>query len=141
MLTGVETAGLVLATLPLFISAFEHYNDGLEPIKAFWDIDRQLPIQIRRLRNQHVHFEQTLRILLAQIVEADEVEEMIAAPNSGIWKTVEMLERLESRLQESCNAYQDTVDHMEEIMKRIAKDFKMDHSERVRQGPAPPRSP
>jgi hypothetical protein len=49
MLTGVETTGLVLAALPLFISAFEHYNDGLEPIKAFWDIDRLLPIQIRRL--------------------------------------------------------------------------------------------
>lgn len=30
MLTGVETAGLVLAVLPLFISAFEHYNDGKE---------------------------------------------------------------------------------------------------------------
>ncbi|KAI9764814.1 MAG: hypothetical protein M1839_005706 [Geoglossum umbratile] len=131
MLTGVETAGLVLAVLPLFISALEHYNDGLEPIKAFWDIDHQLPIQIRRLRNQHVHFEQTLRILLAQLVEADEVEEMIAAPNSGIWKTVEIQERLERRLQESYNAYQDTVNHMEEIMKRIAKDFRIDHSERA----------
>lgn len=95
MLTGVETAGLVLAVLPLFISAFEHYNDGLEPIKAFWDIDRLLPIQIRRLRNQHVHYEQTLRILLAQIVDRNEVEEMIAAPNSDIWKTPDMQERLE----------------------------------------------
>lgn len=95
MLTGIETAGLVLGILPLFISAFEHYNDGLEPIKAFWDIDRLLPIQIRRLRNQHVHYEQTLRILLAQIVDRNEVEEMIAAPNSDIWKTPDMQERLE----------------------------------------------
>lgn len=133
MLTGVETAGIVLAVLPLFISAFEHYNNGLDPIKAFWDIDRLLPIQIRRLRNQHVHFEQTLRILLAQIVNADEVEDMIAAPNSDIWKTPEMQERLEQLLQESYNAYQDTIIHIEEIMKKIAKDFKIDHSERVRE--------
>ena len=132
MLTGVETAGIVLAVLPLFISAFEHYSDGLEPIKAFWEIDRLLPIQIRRLRNQHVHFEQTLRILLSQIVDADEVEEMIAAPNSDVWKTPEMQARLEQQLQESYNAYQDTVSHMEDIMKSIAKDFKMDHSQRVR---------
>lgn len=131
MLTGVETAGIVLAVLPLFISAFEHYNDSLDPLKAFWDIDRLLPIQIRRLRNQHVHFEQTLRILLAQIVDADEVEDMIAAPNSDIWKTPEMQQKLELLLQESYNAYQDTVSHMEEVMKKIAKDFKMDHSERV----------
>lgn len=132
MLTGVETAGIVLAVLPLFISAFEHYHDGLEPIKAFWDIDQLLPIQIRRLRNQHVHFEQTLRILLAQIVDANEVEDMVAAPNSDFWKTPEMQERLELLLQESYNAYQDTISHMEEIMKKIAKDFKIDHSERVR---------
>lgn len=39
MLSGVETAGIILAVLPLFISAFEHYNDSLEPLKAFWDID------------------------------------------------------------------------------------------------------
>jgi hypothetical protein len=135
MVTGIETAGLVLAILPLFISAFEHYNEGLEPIKAFWEIDRQLPVQIRRLRNQHVHYEQTLRLLLADVVEIDELEEMLATPHSNIWRTAEIQERLERRLQESYNAYQDTVDHMEDIMKRIAKDFKIDHSERVRSVP------
>jgi response regulator RpfG family c-di-GMP phosphodiesterase len=109
-----------------------HCATGLEPIKAFWDIDRLLPIQIRRLRNQHVHFEQTLRLLLSQIVNSDEVEELIAAPNSDICRTPEVQESLEQHLQESYNAYQDTVGHIEEIMKKIARDFKMDHSERVR---------
>lgn len=37
MVTGVETVGLVLVVLPLFISALEHYNDSLDPIKAFFE--------------------------------------------------------------------------------------------------------
>lgn len=31
----METAGLVLATLPLIISCLEHYNEGLKPLKDF----------------------------------------------------------------------------------------------------------
>lgn len=65
-------------------------------------------------------------------MDTDEVEDMVAAPNGDLWRMPEMQERLELHLQESYNAYQDTISHMEEIMKRIAKDFKMDHSERVR---------
>jgi hypothetical protein len=60
------------------------------------------------------------------------VEDMVAAPNGDIWKTSDMQERLELHLQESYKAYQDTVNHMEKIMKKTAKDFRMDHSERVR---------
>ena len=32
MVTGIETAGLVLATVPLLISALEHYRDGVRTI-------------------------------------------------------------------------------------------------------------
>ena len=39
MPTGVETSGLVLAVLALFISALEYYNDSLDPIKAFFEYD------------------------------------------------------------------------------------------------------
>lgn len=36
MLTGVETAGLVLASFPLLISALEHYREGFESLKEWW---------------------------------------------------------------------------------------------------------
>jgi hypothetical protein len=72
MLTGVETAGVVLTAFPLFISALEHYSNSLELIKAFFEYDSQLPIRIRKLRNQHVHYQQTLRLLLCPIVDPDQ---------------------------------------------------------------------
>jgi hypothetical protein len=57
MLTGVETAGLVLAVLPLIISALESYKKGLGPIKTFlrnWKIE--LATLIRCLKDQRYHF-------------------------------------------------------------------------------------
>jgi hypothetical protein len=118
MLTGVETAGLVLAAIPIFISALEHYNDSLDPIKAFWEYDCQFPIQIRRLCNQHIHYEQTLRLLVAPIADSDRVATMIINPNGDFWTSNEMQIRLEERLQESYHVYHETINHMEEIMKR-----------------------
>jgi hypothetical protein len=35
MVTGVETAGLVLAVLPLPIAALEDYKRGLKPSRRF----------------------------------------------------------------------------------------------------------
>jgi len=98
MATSIEAAGIILAVLPLFISAFEHYESGLEPFKAFWNMNGQLPIHIRKLRNQHVHSEQTLRLLLVPVTEADEISEMIDHPNGELWKLPDMQARLERRL-------------------------------------------
>ena len=36
-MSGIEVAGLVLAALPLFISAAEHYSDGLEKGRIFFN--------------------------------------------------------------------------------------------------------
>jgi hypothetical protein len=131
MATGIETAGIILAVLPLFISAMEHYNDGLDPIKAFYNFDTQLPTHIRKLRNQHVHYEQTMRLLLSPIAEAEDIGDMISVPNGDCWRNSDIQRRLEDRLQESYEAYVETINHMEDIMKQLAKDLKIDHSERV----------
>ena len=67
MITGVETAGLVLAALPLIISAVEDYKRGWKPIQriAFtWrdDLDRL----IRCLQTQEFFF----RIHLTCVIRA-----------------------------------------------------------------------
>lgn len=37
MASGLEIAGLVLATLPLIINCLEHYNEGLKPLRNFFN--------------------------------------------------------------------------------------------------------
>lgn len=138
MATGIEAAGIVLAVLPLFISALEHYSEGLDPMRAFFEFDSQWPVQIRKLRDQHINYNLTLKLLLSSIAEPDEVEEMIADPGGSRWKDNSMQRRLEERLDESYSAYLDTIKRIEEIMKEIAKDLKVDQSERVRKRASPP---
>ena len=130
-MSGFEVAGVVLAVLPLFISALEQYENGLDPIRAFLEFDSELPNQIRKLRDQHIIYNLTIRALLESIVESEDIEEMISNPGGASWNYGAMQEMLEERLGESYQAYFDTIKHMEEIMKAIAKDLKIDQSERA----------
>ncbi|ELR10334.1 hypothetical protein VC83_07938 [Pseudogymnoascus destructans] len=131
MMTGIEVAGIVLAVLPLFISALENYENGLDPIRAFLEFDSELPNQIRKLRDQHINYNLTMKGLLLSIADSEDVEEMISDPGGVRWKDSVMQKRLEERLDESYQAYLDTIKHIEEIMKTIAKDLKIDQSDRT----------
>ncbi|KAF2142808.1 uncharacterized protein K452DRAFT_307725 [Aplosporella prunicola CBS 121167] len=119
-MSGVELAGLVLAVLPLVIQALEDYNEGLDPIKAFIRWERELPSFIRKLRNQHVQYELTLRLLLTPITTEYELAEMITDPSGDLWKDPEMAIKLEEKLGEAYQAYQGTMTDIDAIMKKIA---------------------
>jgi hypothetical protein len=117
-MTGVEIVGLVLAVLPLFISALEQYNEGLEPVKSFFQWRTQLPCFIRALRTQRVHLEQNLKVLLSPIASQDEITTMILDPTGEMWKG-DMADRLQERLGEAYEEYQSTVIDCEEILKSL----------------------
>lgn len=73
----------------------------------------------------------TMRALLRSIVESEDIDEMISNPGGASWNYGAMQEMLEERLGESYQAYLDTIKHIEEIMKTIAKDLKIDQSDRA----------
>lgn len=130
-MSGVELAGLVLAVLPLVISALEDYNDGLDPVKAFVKWENYLPQYIRKLRNQHVHYEQTLRLLLAPITTEYELAEMIAEPHGDLWRDPTMAEKLRYKLDESYDAYHHTIKDIEKIMTTIAEKLDLERATSV----------
>ncbi|KAL1626536.1 hypothetical protein SLS54_002698 [Diplodia seriata] len=130
-MSGVELAGLVLAVLPLVISALEDYNDGLDPVKAFVKWENYLPQYIRKLRNQHVHYEQTLRLLLAPITTEYELAEMIAEPHGHQWRDDAMAKKLMYKLDESYDAYHQTIKDIEKIMTTIAEKLDLDRASTV----------
>ncbi|KAF2630252.1 hypothetical protein BU25DRAFT_335018 [Macroventuria anomochaeta] len=128
-MSGVEVAGLVLGCLPLLIQGIESYNEGLDPIKSFMRWDKELPQCIRKLRNQHVHYSQTIRILLEPITADVELAEMMTDPGSSqLWKDKEMALKLQDRLQESYHAYQGTIADIERITKQIASKLDLDRA-------------
>lgn len=95
--------------------------------------DKELPQCIRKLRNQHVHYTQTIRILLEPITADVELAEMMSDPGSSIlWKDKEMALKLQDRLQESYHAYQSTIGDIERITKQIASKLDLNRANEVR---------
>ncbi|KZM21838.1 uncharacterized protein EKO05_0003128 [Ascochyta rabiei] len=132
-MSGIEIAGLVLGCLPLLIQGIESYNEGLDPIKSFMRWDKELPQCIRKLRNQHVHYSQTIRILLEPITADVELAEMMTDPGSSqLWKDKDMAMKLQDRLQESYHAYQGTIGDIERITKQIASKLDLDRANELK---------
>lgn len=102
--------------------------------------DKELPQCIRKLRNQHVHYAQTIRILLEPMSSAEELAEMMMHPGeSQLWKDKDMASRLQNRLQVSYHAYQGTIADIERITKQIASKLDLDRANEVRR-PEPTRN-
>lgn len=128
MATGIEIAGVVLAVLPLFISALDQTSDGMD---AFLHFESELPKQIRKLRIQHLYYNATMKSLLSSIAEAEQVNEMILNPGGTCWEDPDMQRRLEERLDEAYEEYRDTITGIEKIMKTISKYLNIDKSEKA----------
>ena len=131
VVSGVELAGLILGALPIIIVAIEKYNDGLDPVKSFLRWEKELPALIRKLRNQHVHYAQTIRILIEPITTEFELAEMLSG-SSTLWKDKAMEVKLQEKLQDSYFAYQSTISDIERITKRIASKLDLDRASEVR---------
>jgi hypothetical protein len=84
-MSGFEAAGILLAVLPLCISAIEDYNRGLEPLKAFMQWNNQLPTLIRALRAQHVHYEMNLKAILMPVTSEEEVSALMSDGYGEMW--------------------------------------------------------
>lgn len=97
--------------------------------------ERELPQYIRKLRNEHVHYAQTMRQLLEPITTDIELAELLAQPGGKHWKEEEMVTKLRERLQESYHAYQSTITDVERITKKIASKLDLDRAAEV--GAAP----
>ena len=93
--------------------------------------ERELPQFIRKLRNEHVHYSQTMRLLLEPITNEFELAEMLNEPNGQSWKDKEMASKLEDKLQESYHAYRSTVVDIERITKKIASRLDLDRAAEV----------
>jgi hypothetical protein len=66
MVTGVETAGLVLGSLPLIIEALKSYRDGVKTMKKLQTPNYRLELRrlLREASNQQVHFGDNVKNLL-----------------------------------------------------------------------------
>ena len=66
-MSGIECVGLLLAVIPLFIPAAEHYREGLNTIDRFRKKDRILQKYLEELGCQQTYLIMGLESLLADV--------------------------------------------------------------------------
>ena len=127
MLTGVETAGLVLAVFPLVLDGLSHWLEGVDKVKRWRRIHRQLKIYEIRLQSQRVTYQNTLEWLLDGIVEADgDIAAMLADPRGKVWKNAKYDHLLRRRLDRAYDSFFETLKSMFTTLGEIEKKLGME---------------
>ena len=120
MVTGVETAGLVLAAFPLLVSAAEHYREGFEKIQEWYHFRPEFTAFCHAIQTQKALFEGNLDELLAPLVISDtEMNTLLQDPGGPPWLDLE--DRLKERLPRSYAQYRAIMDETNIVMRKLLK--------------------
>jgi hypothetical protein len=121
-MSGIEIAGLVLAVIPLFISALEHYEDGLRPVRVLkLVVYRQELARYRaKLIVEYGLYDSALQELLVDVVPQQELRDMIAQGYGPHWKSAALEDKLRKRLGRVYETYFLVMEQMQDVMARIA---------------------
>jgi hypothetical protein len=131
MATGVEIAGLVLGSLPLLISALEHYEDVLDPTIAFIKYRGELSHATRELLVYHTSFEQTIQLLLQPITNDEELNDMLENTDSPHWSDSAIDDAIRSKLGKAYNSFFRKTEDTQTIIKVLAGKLNIDGADKI----------
>lgn len=98
MTTGVEIAGLVLATLPIAVEGLRFYLKGLQSIKRWWRYASAVRELLRALEMEKVKFEELCEELLYDLVDAPNLDILLQAPGGPEWQRPQLESALKNHL-------------------------------------------
>ncbi|RYP77534.1 hypothetical protein DL771_001107 [Monosporascus sp. 5C6A] len=129
-MSGLEVVGVILAAFPLIISGLEHYQHGRDTWALFRGYAKELKMTTLKLATEHERFQNTCEKLLAGIVPAVDVEDMIKNP-SGMWDGELTAQRLQRRLHRSFSTFQQTTKMMQEAIKELKEELGIELNEPI----------
>ncbi len=130
MVTGVETAGLVLASLPLAISAFEYYKNGCQPLIDWWKFEAVYKRLVQEIDLLRTFLRQFLEKLLSPIVDTDEeLQSLLKNPSGDAWKSLELDRNLRIKLSDSYPNFINKIEAMNKDMQRLKEKMGVDEAD------------
>ncbi|KAG4435672.1 hypothetical protein IFR05_008838 [Cadophora sp. M221] len=118
--TTEEIAGFVLASLPLMISALEHYRETAEVLEGWWKIKREYTKCMRNLKYHRVAFEENLEeLLLPLIADESKLQELLKDPGGSSWQDPTLEAMLKERMPKTYSSYLDTMETMKETIQDL----------------------
>ncbi|KAK7941312.1 uncharacterized protein PG986_013699 [Apiospora aurea] len=118
-----EVAGLVLGAIPLLITALEHSEDIARPIDKILRWKKYRDAQILQLNYCSVSYDQTLRLLLKNVVDEEELSDMLQDPQCGTWGRFGLERDLKAKLGMAYDSCMSTILEMDLVMREIASNF------------------
>ena len=112
VITGVETAGLVLAIFPVAVEGLRFYLRGLESVKRWWRYARAMRDLLRALEMEKVKFEVSCEEILYEIVDTQDLDRLLQAPGGPEWQRPDLQSALENCLGRSLKVYMAAIAEM-----------------------------
>jgi hypothetical protein len=133
MVTGIETAGIVLAVLPLVIEGLKAYLEGVRTIEKWWRFDWELANLVRILDAEYIRYLNTCEELLVGIVSPSTVGALLDSPNGDGWRAPDIEKKLRLRLRRSFLSFMETINDMENVVQQLVKKLGLDLDSKVSQ--------
>lgn len=103
---GFEAISVVLAVIPLFISAAEHYRDGLNSINRLWKKERILQKYIEDLSIQRTLLDEFSQSLLIDVdLDISVKVQLLEDVNGDVWNQPAVKRKLDATLGPVRNAF------------------------------------
>lgn len=115
-MSGIEVVGVVLGSIPLIISALEHYHDGVWTIQRWRRYKRERQSLVRSLNTERVKMHNICEKLLVGLVSLSQVQAMIQSPFGPLWQEEAVKRKVRARLGGSIDVFESNVEEMEDAM-------------------------
>ena len=117
----VEVAGIVLAVLPLLVSAVEHYEDCWKPLVRYGRYASKVDLFQRKFKVQKTIFRNECQLLLESVLEDGIARHMLEDRSHRNWKDKAVEEKVAEVLDLSRDGCIEVIKEIEEQLRVIEK--------------------
>jgi hypothetical protein len=124
MATGMEIAGVILASFPLIVSALEHYGEGLQSMQDWARFRTHFNGFLNAFIRQQIFFRQHIEDLLSTVVDSEyHMGCMLDDLEDPQWKDPRLEGKLKKRLpgNREYESYMTTVLAIFDVLNKIRK--------------------
>jgi len=119
-MSGIEVVGILLAVMPLLISAAEHYHDLATPFKRYRGFTGEARMFLAELQTQQTIFRNEARLLLGNVVGHARAVEMLMDPTDGAWNNQTISEAIDKHLGDCRAACVATLSSIDDSLVQIS---------------------
>ncbi|KAK4442064.1 hypothetical protein QBC34DRAFT_37370 [Podospora aff. communis PSN243] len=101
MVSGLEIAGVILASIPLIISALEHHGKGVTMLRVLCEYERGIRVLVRGLRTELDKFQDVCKALLFSSMPPLQIDFILRNPLAGPWRDARFKKSILARLGKS----------------------------------------